>query len=1173
MKKNITKAILFMSAGTFWTIIVSCVFATTLLAGSPTSAQSIRDVVIKVEYKDATLLEVFDDIETKTSFKFLYRKSAIKYNSKRVNIKPAKASVAWVLQNVSRQTGVSFRQINSTIAVNYPDTSEPVNGKVQTSAITGRVTDAETGEPMPGASIFVEGTTKGAATNAEGKYTIENVETGTYTLRATFVGYQPQEKEVVVLEDDTVIVDFQLQRGANWLGEVKVVSTGYQQISKERAAGSYATIGNEELDKQIGAIDIRDKLQGMLPGVLLTNSDGITIRGKSTLNANPDPLIVVDGFATELSLASINPNDIETITVLKDAAAASIWGVRASNGVIVIATKDGPEGRQDTRFSYSSTVRSTEMPDVSSLKLANAEQYINAELEALNKGWYNLDNPNGNSGYSRVYEVYRKQNNGEITAAEAEELYNQLRNNNSHGQTDLFFQDGLYHQHNLSASGATEKNKYYLSLNYQSNDSYQKTNNDNRLKFRVKNSFQFHPKLRFDASISLSYIRGHNNGISMYEFVRQRPYTPFVDGSGAYVPAYSSERSYQTNEEFEAMGYYDWNENLKRDFDNNDNTSNSFTPRINTGIHFDVIEGLSLDSKFMYERNNYTYDEYLNEEMYYTRDLINKFTIIEGGEAVYQLPRGMIYNTISQNLSSYSIRNQINFDRSFNNDLHEVNAILGSEFNRIKTDRREERYYGFDKDKLTYSLVDYEELAAGVPNWQGSTQSLPPIWKPVRENEDRYLSFYFNGSYSYAGKYTFITSARIDQSNLFGANTNDRLTPLYSLGVAYNISREPFFNVGFIDNMVLRATMGESGNVDKETSKVLIAEPAKNSSSTQEDYLKIEFPENKDLKWETTKVYNVGLDVAAFGRLSIGLDLYMKKSFDLLGLVEADPTVGFTNVYKNTSEVENKGFELNINADILNKQFGWNVNLNLSHNRNEVTKLYNPNPSVNNYLTGGFSRQIEGKPIDYIYNYRWAGLSDAGEPQVYDNEGNVISWQDNTDTPALDWLVYSGSTTPQYFGSLTNTFRYKGFTLTPIITYQLGHVMRLPSPYIRGHGHVLSVIDQRWREPGDEVHTDIPKMHGTINSPYKRRQFFMSTDHRTKSASYIRLNSVSFTYDLPASLIGGYFRSIQLQAQATNLWQWHKNDKGIDPEAINLRYGDLSLEPPITYTFGLNVNF
>lgn len=1150
-----------------WIMRINITTVLLIIALAQVNAKSFGQK-ITLESKNTALKAVLKSIEQQTGFLFLAKDYDL--SNPKINIRLENASIEEAMRECLRDLPLTYMIIDNNVILSKKDRS--VLGKLleylKTIEIRGQIVD-EKGNPLPGATVRVKGTQKVVVTNSEGLFLLAGLDEKSIII-VSYMGYKT--KEIVLTGKEAPLI-IAMEISPAELEGVDVVSTGYQKLPKERATGSFALVNQADLDKQIAVSSISEKFKTLLPGVLMAGSVPI-IRGKTTMNANQFPIIVIDGFPTELSLAAVNPNDVESITVLRDAAAASIWGVRASNGVIVITTKKGRRSADGKpAIAFSSTVKIEDIPDIGDLKLANSTQAIDAELEALTKGWYDLTNPNRNLGYSPVYEVFVKRSKGTITEEQANQMYNVLRNNNSYGQTDLFFKKGIQQQYNLSASGAKEFNRYYISANYQSNKSYSIGNDSKRLTLFVKNSYQLFPRVNLDADVNLSYNKGTNNGVGMYEFVRQRPYELFVDQQGNYVPTYDPYRSMERIKELKDKGYYDWSYNRKRDFDNADNSYTSFIPRINLGIAYTIMDGLVFDSKFQHERSEYKYDSFQNDEIYFVRDWINQLTKPgPGNTLINQLPRGTIYNAHVDGTQASSWRNQLRFDQAFGKK-HRVNALLGTEINRVVSKGKDDRYYNYDKTRLTSTVINEKQLAEGVTGWDGSVIYYPTLYKPVQETQNRYFSMYFNGSYTYDDRYIISSSARIDKSNLLGASTNDKMTPLYSVGAAWNVSREEFFKVSFIDELKLRLTTGINGNVDKSTSKVLIGIPQINSYSTGEDYLRIQFPENKNLRWESTKVTNAGIDLGLFNkRINMNLDVYRKKSYDLLGFVDADPSVGFEKVYKNTAEVKNTGFDLRFAADVFTGDFKWNSTLNLSYNKNEVVKVYNPSPSLDNYLTGGKSREVVGLPIDYFYNLKWAGLSAEGEPQAYNDKGDVVTWK-NGGQPTVDWLSYAGSTLPKYYGAWINTFSYKGFQLTPIITYKFGHVMRLPTTYVRGLSPVLSDIDKRWRKPGDEANTTVPKMFETGSEPYLRRQFYAMNTSRTASASYVRLSNVSLTYDLPKQVTGKVFKNIQLQTQATDLAIWVKNKEHIDPEVAGLRSGDLNLSAPITYTFGIKADF
>lgn len=1142
-----------------------------MLTGFLQVSASGTSQTVTLSVKKAPAEQVFRTIEQQTGYTFIVFRKDLEMMGP-ITLKLTKAPLQTALEEFFREKPFTWTLDEKNIIVQARQpVSPPVFQLFPQNMIYSGLIKGPNSQPLAGVNIMIKGTQTGTVTGNDGSFSI-NANPGN-TLVISAIGYETYE---VKLGSNEALINITMKIRTNIMDTsvVTVVNTGYQSFSRDRATGSFGYIGSIDLERQIGATDITQKFL-MLPGVQLINGNPI-IRGKSSLNAAQAPLVVIDGFATELGYSSINPNDVESITVLRDAAAASIWGARASNGVIVITTKQGRKGAGPPAFTLSSSIQFQDQPDIAALRIANSSQLVDVEIEALDKGWYNLNNPENNTGYTRAYEIYRNKKNGVITAEEAEKQYNALRNNDAWSQKDLFFRTGLLSNTHLSVSGATNLNRYYISLNYQDNKSNSKGSEYKRMNLLVRNSYHILPQLRFDADLNIAYSKGIDNGIYPYNFVRQRRYEMFLDEQGNYVPVYEPYRTIQRNQDLINKGYLDWNNNLKRDFDNTNKTYSSFSPRINFSLGWNATKSLFFETKFQYERNESRDDDYQNLEMYSTRNIINQFTIIgPDNKPVFQLPRGPIYNLNSSSIQAVSWRNQLKFDKEWNGATHRVNFIAGTEITRAKTDGRKDRYNNYDKQKLTYSQIDANKLAAGVTGWNGQTYNYAPIFQPVYERENRQFSMYASGSYTYEDRYIFSASGRIDKSNLFGAATNDKMTPLYSFGLAWNIHKEKFFQMDQINNLKFRLTTGLNGNIDKSTSKVLVGIPMSNTYTTGEDYLDIQFPENSRLRWESTRSTNIGADISLFNnRLDISADYYIKKSFDLLGSVQADPSVGFEKVYKNTAEVTNKGIDIRISGDILPKgDFRWTSTLNLSVNKNKVTKVYMPAPSMDTYLTGGRNREMEGKPIDYFYSYNWAGLSGNGEPMAYNDKGEKVLWS-TTQTPKLDWLVYSGSTVPNVFGSFMNVFRYKNLSLTPIFTYQFGAVMRAPVTYVRSAAiPVLEDIERRWRKAGDENITEIPGLYTTANEPYQRRLFYAQNTNKVVSADFIRLSVLSLSYDLPRRWTGNIFHNVQLAAQGTNVFLWKKNDPGIDPEAITRNSGDLSLPPVKTWTIQLKLDF
>lgn len=1138
-------------------------------------AQQLLETKVTVQLTGVSLKKALNTIEDAGNIKFVYSSNQLEVKQE-VSIDASDEELSTVLDqlldpinidyNVQDQSNHIVLTPAKSVNVSYPGqdliTKPPV--VITDMEISGKVT-TEDGTALTGVNVIIKGSTSGTISDIDGNFRLtadsEDV------LVFSFIGFATQE----VLVQNRSVIDVILEEDISTLDEIVVVSTGYQELPKERATGSFSSADAEKLDAQVGVLDISEKFEGLLPGVLVSDGN-ISIRGQSTISATADPVIVLDGFPTQMSLSAINPNDVESITVLQDAAAASIWGVRASNGVIVITTKKGREGKK-TQLTYTSSLRITDVPDIGDLRLANSSQYIDAELEAIDRGWVSLDALSQMNAYSPVYETAKRQHDGEISEAEANSIYDQFRQNNAYGQGDLFFEKGMAWQHNLSMSGATKKNNYYISLNYQDNEHYQIGNEDQRIKLMLKNSYQFHPKLRFDVQTTLSYIDSKSNGVYISQLVDQRPYEMIVDANGNYLPRYE-DRTMDLIQDLESQGFYNWSFNLKQEHDNRDNSTSTISPRLITGLNWQIIDGLTFDTKFQIEANNSRNEIYHNEETYHTRNWVNRLTAIDGGGTLtHYLPQGTIFEYTNRNMLARTWRNQLSFNKEYGNGKHRIDAILGNEIYRVTTDTEKGRLHNYDRQLLTYELINDQQLAQGVSAYGGGNVQYPAIFRPLQQTENRYISYYFNGAYTFLDRYTFSASGRIDQSNLFGADVNDRIAPLYSVGLAWNVTNEKFFNVPGINFLKLRGTMGENGNVSRIAPKVLVGEAHINSYSTAEPYLKISSPENDELKWETTRTYNFGFDIGVLdNRLDLTLEYYKRNSSDVLGNALADPSLGFSTVFKNTSSITNKGIDLRVNGRVLTGAFNWDMGLNLTTNDNEVTDFFVAQPSLDYYLTGGYSRQLVGMPIDHLHALRWAGLNGEGHPQVYDHDGNIHSSEDVDLDPLTDWATYQGTTTPTYYGAFVNTFRYKGFRLNVIATYKGGNVMRYPNVYLRNSGEILAEMDQRWRQPGDEAHTDIPRMADQPNENYRRSQFYQESDNRVADASFIRLSNISLTYDFPNGLFGEYIRGLQLQAQMTNVALWTANDRDIDPEAIDRRSGNLNLSNPSVYTFGLKLD-
>jgi hypothetical protein len=452
-----------------------------------------------------------------------------------------------------------------------------------------------------------------------------------------------------------------------------------------------------------------------------------------------------------------------------------------------------------------------------------------------------------------------------------------------------------------------------------------------------------------------------------------------------------------------------------------------------------------------------------------------------------------------------------------------------------------------------------------------------PITKA--ESELRFVSFYGNLAYAYKNRYNFNGSLRYDQSNLFGTSKSSQNKPIWSTGVSWNVDREDFFNSALFSKLMLRATYGIAGNSPRPglggTADVLFAHNDAFYNGLGTGYIIIS-PANDHLIWEKTTALNLGVDFELFKqRISGTVDYYDKQTSDLLGDRPLDPTSGWYTAYGNLGELYNRGIEISINSrNIDRKDFSWTTNFNVAYNKNKITSLKKYTPlAIGAKVDGGF---IEGYSAYSLFGYQYAGLNTAGNPMVYKQDGSTAMF---TNQLTVNDAHYQGSTQPLWYGGITNTFRYKDFTLSGLIIYNLGNVMRSDVNQVyfgRLLTNIQSNFNERWKNPGDEANTNVPKyVPGETSSTSQRTvSFYTKSDANILSASYVRLRDLTLSYDLfKSGLSKIHLQRAKVYFQTNNVLLWTQNDKGIDPEYYNLSTGTRLKAMPAFYTLGLNLSF
>lgn len=1053
----------------------------------------------------------------------------------------------------------------------YGQTTIDINGKVIN----------EKGDPMEGINVQIKGSDKGTRTNKNGRFTLQNA-----SIDATlvFTAVHTERKEINAYGQSNWIITLQQKIVEN--KEVIVeASTGYQAIKPNEINGSVTVISNKMLNQQAGT-NVLARLDGITSGLLFnigkSNSNpqstlNISVRGLSSINGPLDPLVVLDGFIYEGKVENINPNDIENITVLKDAAAASIWGARAGNGVIVLTSKKG-QYNQRLKVSFLSGIILSQKPDLFSLPQISSVDYIDVEQFLFQKGYFNSQiSSRQRPALTPAVEIFIQKRDGLITASDSAMQINALKQSDSRRQySDFFYRHPVTQQYAINLSGGNADNAFLFSAGFDKSIS-ELYNSYRKLNLRIENSYK--PVKDLQISISANYTNSESNSgrLAAYNSIRvnnrQVPYLSFAANDGRSLPVASQYR----------QGYIDtagggqlldWNYYPLEEYKHISQTDKLQELYAGLGIKYTLLKGLTVNLNLQFQQQQINGDQLQDVQSYAARNLINLFSQPDPSTGLLNtiLPLGGIKTLSDASVASYTGRGQLNYN--YSSSQHSLSAIAGAEIRRVKSKGGSNTLVGYNDDPLSYAVID---LVNSYPTFiDGSYQSLP--FEPsIFNRENRFVSVYTNIAYTYKKRYSLSASARRDGSNIFGVTANDKWRPLWSAGAGWNIANEKFFGLSFLPVLKLRTTYGFNGNLDLSRSALPIARYF-TSGTFNLPAARITTLNNPNLRWEKTAIINAGIDFAFTRDMLTGsVDFYFKKGTDLYGPTPYDYT-GWGSIdiiVKNVANMKGKGIDIVLNNNKKIAQFRWLTSLLLNYNSNKTTAYFSEGSKRISTLTGagGSISPVIGKPLYAIAAYRWGGLNAAGNPQGFVNgqlstdyaaildEGRVKGTEGN--------LIYVGPTSPTIFGSFINTISWRQFAVAVNVVYKFGYHFRKPTISFTqlvssGAGH--SDFAKRWQKPGDELLTNIPAFAYPFN--YEREDFFALSQINVLKADHIRFQYINLNYTLSkANWNKSPFNELQVYLNLSNMGIiWRANREKLDPDYPG------TLSPPKTLAFGIRAS-
>ncbi|WP_159638471.1 SusC/RagA family TonB-linked outer membrane protein [Sphingobacterium composti Ten et al. 2007 non Yoo et al. 2007] len=1206
--------------------VVLLILITSLqLVAAKTSAQRIS-----LQARNEKLDEVFKSITTQSNFKFLYNDEVITKHP-RVSLEVKNEPLDAVLSKLLPKGLFEYKIVSNTILVNVVSKAANETTIVQTKA-SGTVVD-ENGNPISNASVILVGSSTVVVSDKDGKFQIQaNVGN---TLEARYVGYQSARVTVSSLNNIRIVLRSDASTN---IEEVNVVATGYQNIDRKLFTGATTKVNAKDAERN-GVPDISRMLEGQAAGVSVQNVSGtfgaapkIRVRGATSLSGDNKPLWVVDGIILEdvvnisnealstgdastligSSVAGLNPDDIESFTILKDAAATAMYGARAMNGVIVVNTKKGRNTNGKPIVSYTSNFTTYIKPTYNEFDIMNSAEQISVLLEMENKGYYSHSNvANAKDGgiffkmYNQMYDYDPNSDSFTLKNTKQERL--NFLSRYAKANTDWFdvlFKNSLLQEHSASVTTGGERSQSYFSTSFLNDSGMTLGDNVKRYTMNTRNNFKLSDKFSVEFLVNGSIRDQQTPGTLTRQsdpvygkYSRDfdiNPYSYALNTSRLVTPYDEN-----GNLEFFTRNYAPFN--ILNELENNFLKLNMLDLKAQGGIKYKFLPYLtySADGSYRYaksERQHHV-QEYSNMAQAYRANA--NPTVNNGNFFLYDdpdfpnepsivvLPEGGFYNTTLNNIKNYYFRHNLEFDHTYNED-HRLN-VFGSMELRY-TDRQYTDYdgvgYQYDNGGLVNSNYKFFKRASEAGN---------PYFG-MGYSKDRFAAYAIRAAYAFKNKYSVNSTFRYDGSNLMGKSRTARWLPTWNVSGAWDIDQEKFFEpirlilsgARIRSTYGLTASMGSANNSAAVFYSTIARRPYDNE---KESLIYNASLENSGLTWEKLYEFNIGTDLSFFNKIDVTADYYTRNIFDLIGTIRTSGIGGEYQKIANYGTMKAHGFELTVAGNPISRQdgFKWRTQFNFGINKNEVTRLdVNQNiwtlvraegaPLQGNAQRGLYSLQFDGLNPQYGYPTYIGTFGERNETDI---------WLQDTD---IDYLKYHGPTDPTFTGGFYNQFSYKNFSLSALFTFAKGNYVRLQPTISDSYDDMTAMsrdIVNRWITPGDEAITNIPAIldrfdsenrivssTGKVMSPrYPYNAYNYSTE-RIAKGDFIRFKNISLRYQLPNSFVERFkVANAQLAFVGNNILLLYSDKKlnGADPEFFN--NGGVAMPIPKQYTLSLKVGF
>jgi len=1176
---------------------------------------------VSLKMDDVSLEKAFRELRKQSGMLFLYDNEEVKKVG-RISVNVSNVSVEEALQKMLSETSFTFRVMDKTIVLT-PKVNEVANAATARKPLSfdlrGRVT-SETGEPLAGVVVLVKGKNAlHAITTENGNYELKGVEDND-VVEFSLTGYKKREVKVTSAKKELNIV---MEIQVNNLSEVVV--NGYQNIQKKIYTGAATTLKADDV-KMAGINDVSRMLEGRAAGVSIQNVSGtfgaapkVRVRGATSISGENKPLWVVDGIVLEdvvnisndqlssgdpstllgSAVAGLNPEDIATFEILKDASATALYGGRAMNGVIVITTKKGKAGKPSINYTGNYTVKLK--PSYDNYNIMNSADQMSVYSELYRKGWLNYPSTvrRANGGvFTKMYQQISTfdESTGQYVLANTPEARAAFLDRYAKANTDWFdilFRNSLTQEHSLSISSGTNDAQYYFSTSFLSDDGWTIGDNVKRYTANIRANYKLSNKLSAGlatvAAVRQQRAPGSNARIANVVegiYTREFDINPFsyALNTSRTLTAYDEEG----NLEYFTRNYAPFN--ILNELRNNYIQLNMMDVRLQGEIGYKFNKSLEFNSiaalRYAKTSREHKIMENSNTSMAYranydaTVNGANRYLYTDpdnpDADAVVVLPEGGFYNRNEDQLVNYNIRNSLNWKKEYNY-LHNIQVLVGQEIKYTNRQNSWNNGYGYQYDKGGIPFTDYKiikQLLEGNFNYFG-----------MSENYDRGVSFFANAIYAFNEKYVFNGTFRYDGSNRMGKSPRARWLPTWTLSGAWNIDQESFMeNVTWLDALKLRGAYGLTASIGSASNTAVVLE---NTSTKRPVFSDIESQiviaglENSELTWEKQYEANIGFDaISRGGKWTLTVDAYKRNGFDLINSIRTTGIGGQSVKTANYADMNSKGVEVTLGTRLIKtRDWTYTTNLTFGYNVNKIVNLKNTPRIIDLIRSEG--GPMEGKTVRGLYSIVFQGLDpETGVPTFIDESGKKA---DAVYVQSLEtkYLKYEGPVDPQITGGFNNTLTWKNLSLNVFFSYQVGNKIRLDAAYKSGYTDLDAMPREfldRWTLPGDEYHTNVPAILAKREEsrldgiyPYTNYNY---TDVRVADGSFVRLKTASLNYRLEPSWLNSIkAKSLSVGLVATNLWLIYadKKLKGQDPEFFQT--GGVALPMPRQFTLSAKIGF